>query len=382
MIDLPTQASVTPQGVLRLTSTQGTSADLHPLWLRERNRDPAHYDSGSNQRLFEPCLLPADLTVRAASVDSTGGLMVVFSDDCTVSFDGPALARELGWASDPLAPPAPTPWTARDVDRTTASWPTLNDPDAMRDLLDGFLRTGFCILSDVPRVSGTLLDVAGRFGFVRDTNWGPYFDVQTKPDPSDLAYTGLALSAHSDNPYRQPVPQIQILHCLETTVVGGLSTLVDGASVVARLGEEMPEETKVLEQLPVCFRYDSHHAVLQDRAPVIDRHVDGSLKCLRFSPRLDFVPAYNPATLALFYRGRRRLFELAADPEFEIRLKLAPGMLLMMDNLRLLHGRTAFESSQGHRHLQGCYIDLDGPDSLYRMLARGDSILGVGRDVA
>jgi gamma-butyrobetaine dioxygenase len=33
-----------------------------------------------------------------------------------------------------------------------------------------------------------------------------------------------------------------------------------------------------------------------------------------------------------------------------------------------LHGRTAFDPSEGHRQLQGCYIDRDGPRSRYRVL--------------
>jgi gamma-butyrobetaine dioxygenase len=41
-----------------------------------------------------------------------------------------------------------------------------------------------------------------------------------------------------------------------------------------------------------------------------------------------------------------------------------------MDNRRLLHGRTAFDTREGLRHLQGCYIDVDGPRSVYRVLRR------------
>ncbi|MGO9933925.1 MAG: hypothetical protein ACLPV8_19230, partial [Steroidobacteraceae bacterium] len=43
---------------------------------------------------------------------------------------------------------------------------------------------------------------------------------------------------------------------------------------------------------------------------------------------------------------------------------------VMFDNCRLLHGRTGFDPAQGLRHLQGCYIDIDGPRSLYRVLRR------------
>jgi len=44
--------------------------------------------------------------------------------------------------------------------------------------------------------------------------------------------------------------------------------------------------------------------------------------------------------------------------------------MMMFDNNRVLHGRTSFDPSEGHRQLQGCYIDRDGPRSLYRVLQR------------
>ena len=50
----------------------------------------------------------------------------------------------------------------------------------------------------------------------------------------------------------------------------------------------------------------------------------------------------------------------------------ARTLLLMMDNQRLLHGRTAFQQG-GERHLQGCYIDHDGPDSRLRVLEAGST---------
>ena len=49
---------------------------------------------------------------------------------------------------------------------------------------------------------------------------------------------------------------------------------------------------------------------------------------------------------------------------------LQSGDLVMFDNCRLLHGRTRFNPAEGLRHLQGCYIDIDGPRSLYRVLRR------------
>jgi len=42
----------------------------------------------------------------------------------------------------------------------------------------------------------------------------------------------------------------------------------------------------------------------------------------------------------------------------------------MFDNTRLMHSRTGFAAT-GHRHLQGCYADIDGVESTVALLTRG-----------
>ncbi len=42
----------------------------------------------------------------------------------------------------------------------------------------------------------------------------------------------------------------------------------------------------------------------------------------------------------------------------------------MMDNYRVLHGRTKFDPQEGERHLQGCYIDFDSTEGRLRHLKR------------
>jgi hypothetical protein len=41
----------------------------------------------------------------------------------------------------------------------------------------------------------------------------------------------------------------------------------------------------------------------------------------------------------------------------------------VFDNTRILHARTGFAAA-GHRHVQGCYIDLDGVASSLALLRR------------
>jgi alpha-ketoglutarate-dependent taurine dioxygenase len=60
------------------------------------------------------------------------------------------------------------------------------------------------------------------------------------------------------------------------------------------------------------------------------------------------------------------------SPEWQLRFKLDPGDLFIVDNLRMLHGRTAF-SGAGQRHLQGCYADTDALRSRLAVLSRASA---------
>ena len=171
----------------------------------------------------------------------------------------------------------------------------------------------------------------------------------------------MALSAHTDQPYRAPTPGIQFLHTIVNDAPGGASTIVDGLATVSAFAAADPEAHDLLCSVPVEFRYDIGTDVKVGRAPIIERRPDGSLRQFRFSPRLDFAPLLDRERLEVFYRGRRWLSEALNDSTRQIEYRMDAGDVLVVDNHRVLHGRTSFDPTSGHRHLQGCYIDHDGP---------------------
>ena len=97
---------------------------------------------------------------------------------------------------------------------------------------------------------------------------------------------------------------------------------------------------------------------------------NNQFKQVRFSPRLDFVPLLEKHKLELFYKARNKISELYNSDDFRIEFKLTPGDLLMMDNHRLLHGRTIYNANEGNRFLQGCYIDYDSTEGKLKHLKR------------
>ena len=355
-------------------------ARLHPLWIRERVNGPLDFDPISHQRLYEHAELPADMIITHVNPTQTDSIEITFSDGYHSQLALGELVQELGWSKNPESPPEPQSWDARLNSRPEFDWNALETPEHMKDMLESYFTNGYCVMQNTPIERDTLKALARRFGYLRETNFGELFNVDAKPNPSDIAYTDAALASHTDNPYREPVPGIQFLHCLSNEVAGGLSTLVDGMAIAERLTEESPEQAKVLEDVTVRFRYEGPSAILEHHGPIIERDHRGHIRHIRLSSRLDYVPALDPETLSLFYAGRRRLHEMSNSSEFQISFPFKPGTLLMMDNYRLLHGRTAFNGKQGHRHLQGCYIDHDGPNCLYRLLVRDGKTTGVIRE--
>ena len=99
-----------------------------------------------------------------------------------------------------------------------------------------------------------------------------------------------------------------------------------------------------------------------------------NFKQIRFSTRLDYVPALERNQLDLYYKARKEISDLYNSDEFKIEFKLMPGDIMMMDNHRLLHGRTVYDANEGKRFLQGCYIDHDSSEGKLRHLKRKFSL--------
>ena len=369
----------TKGGGIMLFARDDSQKSLHPLWLRERTEGPEDFDPINHQRLYDHSKFPADLKITKFETDDDN-LKLEFSDGYHSNIHLSKIEREIGWLDNPEQLPDPKPWNTGLKFKYNVAWQDLDDPAKLKSMLEDFLTYGFCIMQDTPTERDVLLELAGRFGYVRDTHWGKIFNVEKKLNATDSAYTDAALASHTDNPYREPIPGLQFLHCLKNEVSGGLSTLVDGIAITDRLREESPEQARILEEVNVRFRYQGPAAILENFGPTVERDYRGIVRRIRLSTKLDFVPALDTEILDLFYAGRRRLIELSNDPEFQISFPFRPGTLLMMDNYRLLHGRTAFNGKHGHRHLQGCYTDHDGVCSLYKLLANGSQSVSVMRE--
>lgn len=361
------QPSLRDGGQVVELAVNGAVHRFHAIWLRDNASDPATRSVGNGQRLITILDIPATTHVTEANLAN---------DKLSLRFEpeGKVVDYSTAWLAAhayDLQPQRRAGWTSPDVERwdgglnaepPTASW---HDVTASRAVLGRWLaavrRYGFAVMTDAPAESGALCKVAELFGYVRETNYGRWFDVRAEVNPNNLAYTNLGLQAHTDNPYRDPVPTLQILHCLENSVDGGDSIVVDGFKVVERLQLENQRWFDVLSGHNARYSYEGAKGVkLRSKRPMIELGPDGELLAVRFNNRSAAAVTDVPyADMADYYLAYRRLAELIEDKAMEITFKLKPGELFIVDNTRVLHARKSFSGS-GKRWLQGCYADKDG----------------------
>jgi gamma-butyrobetaine dioxygenase len=344
--------------------------EIHPFWLRERVDGEEFLDKGTQQRLFDPTSLDNEICINKANINEKF-LEIDFNDGVSSKIEINKIAQEFSNEDTVIKSITKIKWdsTLKDI-KNFRYQDNFFESKEMHDLLVSFYKYGFVVIKDIPTEDNFIVKFANSIGSVRRTNFGEYFDVKSKPNPNDLAYTSLALAPHTDNPYRNPVPCIQLLHCIVSEVSGGFSTLVDGYTVTEDLKNENPDFYKILSEVKVKFKFIDKDVVLEDWSELIKLNDDKSLKQIRFSPRLDFVPILEKEKLDLYYRARKKLSEMYNSDKYRIEFKLEQKDLIMMDNYRLLHGRTAYKTSEGDRFLQGCYIDYDSTEGKLRHLKR------------
>ena len=201
---------------------------LHSIWLRERINGSEFVDQNNLQRLYEPSLLDDNLFINSHNVNENI-LNVEFSDGAKGCFNIDDLYNEIN-NIDVI--PEKKIWNVSEQNlEIFDNNKIFENKKELINMLKVFYQYGYVIIENTKAEENAVINFAEKLGPVRATNFGKLFNVVSKPNPNDLAYTALELTSHSDNPYRKPVPGIQLLHCIANESTGGDSSLVDGFSV-------------------------------------------------------------------------------------------------------------------------------------------------------
>jgi alpha-ketoglutarate-dependent taurine dioxygenase len=358
--------------LLGIEWTDGTTGEFSSLWLRDNRREDR--DPHSGQRLIDIADLPENPRIRSAAAIE-GTVRVEWESE-----PSPELF-ELRWLFEYAVGSGrrcerPKLWlegakldAARDF-----AWAAFSEAKRDRSLraqwMERLLQDGIAFLSNVPATEAGILEGAALIGRVSETNYGLVFDVRSVPQPENLAYSDLGLGLHTDNPYREPVPGYQALHVLVASPDGGESLFGDGFAIAEHMRAAFPDDFAVLARIEVPFLYRSKDAELYAERPLIQLTCAGEVGAVHYNSRSIAPLRLSARDAGPFYTAYRRFAGLLRDPRFHLKFRMRDGDLVVFDNQRTMHGRTAFSSSRHPRHLRGCYLTRDSVYSAAAILRR------------
>ena len=345
----------------------GDRARFPLTWLRDHCACDECRHPMTRERLYMALEVPEQAPATALE---DGNLVLTWADGHVSRFDAVWLHQRRPGQAREDAVPTRRPW-AHDYRPTRVDHADfVAGAEGERAWLTALLRDGLVLLENGPLADEEVSRLAGRIGPLRATNFGARFDVKSKPNPNNAAYTAIGLALHTDLPNWRNPPDIQLLYCLENDAEGGESTFFDGFAAAEALRVESPEAFRRLAETPIDFRFQDEEHDLVWTAPVLALDEQGRVIEVRLNNWIRDTLRLPLEEIDAWYDAYRAFWALAQDPANRLEFSLAPGEMVAFDNRRVMHGRNAFDPDTGRRHLQGTYLDLDMCESRLRVLAR------------
>lgn len=386
--------------------------------------DTSTLDAITRQRtVFAPVLEANALHIAGCELDEARGQYVFpwkaakgkfFLGKASGEFrvDRAVVDRGDDAVSDELAPVSL--WSAQEMFGTGAASSELDrapEPAFVRGYFDrpeaakGEILTklhtfGFAVLRDeaivapgpvADRVAKTETIIRDLFGVMRNTHYGMMSSWSNTEDAArkhhigrpenedshlDGAYQSCHLDLHTDSTYFHDSPRVQVFGCIErgSSTVGGLTTLADGFAAADFLRRKDRKAFKILTTVPVqgqYFREGHHFSATRPaiRLRAFDQRNEPAYEQITFNNadrRILPTPHTSlrtPAAINAFYASYALFNQTIHNPANMIRFLLSPGDVLVVDNWRVLHGRTQFA---GTRTMCGAYIGEDDVVSALR----------------
>ncbi|WP_420445228.1 TauD/TfdA family dioxygenase [Candidatus Poriferisodalis sp.] len=343
--------------------SNGQSRAFAGQWLRHCCWCPECGNPADGIRFTTVTSFPSDIApTRSEAVD--GDLELTWPDGhrstygsdwlAANAYDKEARQRRAAWQ--------PITWRAELSDRfPTVEWDDASDggPGQLRAyrLLRDYGIVRIANLGTEPEQTEQLANLVGPIH--ETTVYGRIYDVRAEPVAKLGAKTGMAQAPHIDDAFYYSPPGIDIFHCLSNTDVGGMSTYVDGFAIAESLQAEEPAAFEALTTLPVTHvRRHPGEINMRSRSPLIRLDEFGRPSGIRYFDRALGPLDVPPDDIDRLYDAIRAFSDRMGSPEFTATIRVEPGQGVLIDNHRVMHGRTAFDPASG-RHIRLCHVPRD-----------------------
>jgi trimethyllysine dioxygenase len=359
---------------MTLQWADGTESVYPWFWLRDHGEDEASLDPDTLQRRVDTFTIPTDQRGAAVEHDATTQTFRISWADNTppttisvlrlAQIAGKAVPEgalgphggENFWAAGNLPDPLPV----FDFANVTTT------DDANRAWQEAIHVYGFAVMENCEASEDGTRLIANRIAPAQVTIFGDYWTLSSEiADHGDTAYTNQFLEPHTDSTYYHDAPGLQMFNCLEFDGKGGESTLLDGFAIARQMQAECPEHYETLTRISVPGRYLEPGVHLRAERPPFRLDRNGRLAQISFNnyDRAPFI--LPPDEMQAFYAAYGEFHSRVMDQSNWLKIPLRPGMSLIFDNWRCLHGRMGYV---GKRVFHGCYIGRADFESRLRTL--------------
>ncbi|XP_069068234.1 trimethyllysine dioxygenase, mitochondrial-like isoform X1 [Pleurodeles waltl] len=334
------------------------------VWLRDNCRSNSCHDSEMNQRILDTASV--DLNIKPTHVQV---------DDSTLHLtwpDGHLTDYSLSWLMENSyeghlkKPQLQVLWNAEVYQRAqVAPVPcqrVLETDEGLRELFDNFLRYGFALVDGVPPTEEDTEHLAQRVSLVREAFLGRCWSVTSDFAGEDVDLTTDSMDSHTGGSSMHEPFSIIVFHCQKHDGVGGRTVLVDGFYAAKQIQQRNPEDWDILQTVPVRHEYigteQGIRTHMTTEAPLLSVHPGTQeLRMVRYKNiyRCPIVSVPHDV-VHRWYQAHRSFTNEVRKPENQLLIELNPGMVLFVDNWRLLHGRETFT---GYRRVIGYFLFRD-----------------------
>lgn len=393
------------------------SMELSKLYLRDLCQCSKCVSPSTGRKTFATFDIPAvprlrDPDTESIRLSADGGLEITWEDDFltggrhTSVYSGEfltRLAKTDGHGMYRYARPRRLLWDndkfRHDMESRAITYRDWMEggPEFAQAVLD-LHEYGLVFMRGVPRSRQSVERIAEKMGNLQSTIRGLTWDAITQPEAEHVVGDNQRIRLHQDLLYCSHPPQVKFLHCLENECQGGVSLFSDGLHAAWELGRmDRPAYDTLTNQL-ITYAYQRAGHCLVKRRHVIQSNQNRQPPSISWSPtfqgpfsiskhrkpvgpdpirfdaRKQAEAEPERGALRVWCRAARAFAEILESPENVLQYRLQPGDCVIIDNTRILHGRTEVDASVGLRHLRGAYVDSQALHSTFVRISEEGSL--------
>lgn len=203
----------------------------------------------------------------------------------------------------------------------------INEDIELYNWLKCMITKGVAIITNVRESENQVRVLANRIAFIRRTHYGEEFIVKAKEGTSNVAYLSDHLQMHTDLPYYDYAPGVNLLHCLvQSQSKGAQNLLTDGFYIAQKMSEHHNKDFQILSKILVNW-FDigeenniPFHSI--HRAPVICLDLEGNIVRINHSiPQRDSFFSVSVNEAQLWYKALKKFVDLIHKEASELKIK-------------------------------------------------------------